>query len=126
VEALERREQRTGGVHVEARPVVVHEEGANAVAIAEPDLDARGGAAAGELPGVVEQVAHQDACEPGVAVGVEPTLDDEPDRAARLCAFEPGPDLSRQGAEVDFIRPGLAARDSRQEQEGVDERAHAQ
>ena len=124
VEALERPEQLRDVGHVEAGPVVPHEEGRRPLVPLPSHHDGRGRLLRGELPRVAEEVFEGHAQKGGVADGGKPRLDDESDRAVGFPAAQLGRDPLGQGRQVHGFPFHLAPVDSGQQEHVVNELPH--
>ncbi len=114
---------REGGV--EARAVVAHVAADAAVrGGSHSELDRGVAAAAGELPGVVQQLVQHLADEVGVGHGPGWLLDRAADAAARVPAPEPGSDGGGLGAEIDLLEADRCPGDAGQVQQIIENTSH--
>jgi hypothetical protein len=87
-------------------------------------LDARPGRPARELPRVLEQVAERPPEELPIAGYEEPLGEDHLHLPVGIAPPQLVDDVPRDGREIDARGPELGARDARQLEHVVDERAH--
>ena len=126
VQAMERREQPVGIVHVKAGPVITHEIEPCALPFRTPEFDPGAGLPAGELPGIAEQVFQHDTQQVSIADSDHSAGNHEFYLALRLCLMQLGGDLPRQIAKV-YPRPlHLALCQARQLEQVVNKLPHAQ
>jgi hypothetical protein len=108
VQSLERAEQLVGIGRIEAGAVVAHVEYRFPVRLAAPDFDGGGLAAAGELPGVVDQVLESDAQQMRIGRHGHVRGDGDLHRPRRFVTSSLGDDARGEPGDVDLLARQVA------------------
>src|SRR5258708_217189 len=124
MQSLKGAEQFLTISQVEAGAVVANKICRVTVADRSRKLDARRIARSGELPGIAEQILEHHLEQPSIALGHETVGNRGLDASVGPRPLQLGIDVAGQRAQVDPFVPEIAARDTSQRQQRVDQLRH--
>src|ERR1700676_145043 len=125
VQALEWAEELFGILHVKTRSVVTNEERSDSFLPVGPDLDPRRRDLRRKLPGVPEQVVERHAHEPVVCLHQQLVFDTPFDVPIAVLLVQPLRDTPGDVGEINLIATEIGTANPGEEQEVVDQFAHA-
>src|SRR3984893_14619213 len=125
VQALEWAEQLFGIPHVKTRSVVANEECRDSFLLVYPDLNPRRRDLRRKLPGVPKQVVKRHAHEPAVCLHQELIFDAPIDVPIGILFLQLLRDTPGDFGEINLIATEIGAANPGEEQEVVDQFAHA-